>query len=193
MGAQAGSESPQMQNDAPDSSCKQCSDSGSSMQRRSAIGIILGTSGALAAGAFGLVAGFLSSAIGRTIAHPWIRIGPAEDLDAETFKRHLLRVDHDHAWIHQRKSMVVYIKDLYPKDPVVLLSKCSHLGCSVKWDEEGKKFRCPCHGGVYDEHGNVESGPPPRPLTQLEVKIESDICFVRLPGDQQSSTQDAST
>lgn len=163
------------------------------MHRRSAIGIIIGGAGALAVGTIGLVAGFLSNAIGQTIARPWIRIGLAEDLDAGTFQRHLLRVDHNHAWIHKRKSLVVYIKDLYPKDPVVLLSKCSHLGCSVKWDAEGKKFRCPCHGGVYDEHGNVESGPPPQPLTQLEVKIEGDICYVRMPGDDKNSAQDAST
>ena len=180
-----------MLTDDHDRSRQQPCEYASPMRRRSAIAIIIGGTGALAAGALGLVAGFISNAIGRTIARPWIRIGPAEDLDVETFQRHLLRVDHDDAWIHKRKSLVVYIKDLYPNDPVVLLSKCSHLGCTVKWDVPGKKFRCPCHGGVYDEHGNVVSGPPPRPLTQLEVKIESDVCYVRLPGDDQDNTQDA--
>ncbi len=160
-----------------------------SINRRSALAAIFGGAGALAAGALTLVAAFLSNALGRSAPRPWIRIGAAEDLDAESFQRHVLRIDHDHAWIHQRQSLTIYVKDLYPADPVALLSKCSHLGCAVKWDAQGKKFRCPCHGGVYDEHGNVESGPPPRPLTRLDVKIEDEVCFVRLPGsDQQDAT-----
>lgn len=178
-----------MTGESPDHPCEHGGNESGAMNRRSALATIFGGAGALAAGALGLVAAFLSNAMGRTVARPWLRIGPAEDLDPESFQRHLLRVDHDHAWIHQRKPLTVYIKDLYPDDPVALHSKCSHLGCSVKWDAEGKKFRCPCHGGVYDEDGNVVSGPPPRPLTRLDVKIEDDICFVRLPGDDQ---QDAS-
>ena len=37
---------------------------------------------------------------------------------------------------------------------------CTHLGCQVQWDGEGKKFKCPCHGGVYSHDGSVVSGPP---------------------------------
>ena len=100
----------------------------------------------------------------------------------------MLEVGAGHGWylgVMARTGWEVVGIDLYPADPVALLSKCSHLGCAVQWDGDGKKFRCPCHGGVYDEHGNVESGPPPRPLTRLDVKIENDVCFVRLPGDEQ--------
>ncbi len=149
--------------------------------RRSALAIIVAGVGALAAGALGLIAGFLSNALRRNPPRPWTRIGPAEDLNPETFQKYVLRVEHEHAWIHERTAHVVYIKDLYPHDPLALLSTCSHLGCSVKWDAEGGRFRCPCHGGVYDEQGSVVEGPPPRPLTRLEVKIEDDVCYVRLP------------
>ena len=40
---------------------------------------------------------------------------------------------------------------------------CTHLGCTVNRDADG--FRCPCHGSVFDEDGQVLSGPAPRPLT----------------------------
>lgn len=158
--------------------------------RRSALAIVVAGATALCSGAIGLVVGFLSNALGRRPARTWIRIGPAEDLDSETFQTHVLRVEQRHAWILERRPLAVYVKDLYPEDPVVLLSTCTHLGCAVKWDAAGDRFACPCHGGVYDAQGRVIAGPPPRPLTRLEVKIEDDICFVRLPeqGGRSSAT-----
>lgn len=152
-----------------------------SMNRRTALAVIFGGVVAFAAAAFGLVAGFLSNALGRTSSRPWIRIGAAEDLSVESFQDYVLRMEHQHAWIQERTPLLVYIKDLYPKDPIALLSTCSHLGCSVKWDGGTERFRCPCHGGVYDAEGTNIEGPPPRPLTRLDVKIEDDVCFVRLP------------
>ena len=55
---------------------------------------------------------------------------------------------------------------------------CTHLGCTVQWHPEEKKFICPCHQGVYDFNGNVMSGPPPRPLQKLQVKVRDDQVFV---------------
>ncbi len=31
---------------------------------------------------------------------------------------------------------------------------------------------CPCHGGVYYKDGSVAAGPPPRPLSRYEIRIE---------------------
>lgn len=151
------------------------------LNRRSALGVVLGGAAALTTGIVGLVLGFLSNALGRRRERPWIRIGPVEDLDASTFQYHVLQMEHTHAWIQQQKVVPIFIKDLYPQKPRALLARCTHLGCSVKWDAAASQFQCPCHGGVYDAEGNVVAGPPPTPLTRLEVKIEDEICFVRLP------------
>jgi Rieske Fe-S protein len=44
------------------------------------------------------------------------------------------------------------------------------------------RFRCPCHGGVFDAEGNVVEGPPPRPLDRVEVRVDTaaDSVLVRL-------------
>jgi cytochrome b6-f complex iron-sulfur subunit len=55
---------------------------------------------------------------------------------------------------------------------------CTHLGCTVQWHPEEKKFICPCHQGIYDFNGNVLSGPPPRPLEKLQVKVRDGQIFV---------------
>jgi menaquinol-cytochrome c reductase iron-sulfur subunit len=48
---------------------------------------------------------------------------------------------------------------------------CSHLGCPVRWEDKAQLFMCPCHGGVYYKDGTVASGPPPKPLTKIDVRI----------------------
>lgn len=56
--------------------------------------------------------------------------------------------------------------------------KCSHLGCTVKWNEAEKKFKCPCHDGWFDEHGINKGGPPPAPLDKLAYKVAGDKLIV---------------
>jgi cytochrome b6-f complex iron-sulfur subunit len=50
---------------------------------------------------------------------------------------------------------------------------CSHLGCSVLWDEVKKQFNCPCHSSAFDKLGNVINSPAPRALDYFPVSIEA--------------------
>jgi cytochrome b6-f complex iron-sulfur subunit len=59
-----------------------------------------------------------------------------------------------------------------------LSAVCTHLGCTVQWHPEEKKFICPCHQGIYDFNGTVLSGPPLRPLEKLQVKVRDEQVFV---------------
>jgi menaquinol-cytochrome c reductase iron-sulfur subunit len=63
-------------------------------------------------------------------------------------------------------------------DVTVFSPICTHLGCGFRWDGGDKKFKCPCHGSVYDTDGKVIGGPAPRPLDRLPVKIENGHLFV---------------
>ena len=48
---------------------------------------------------------------------------------------------------------------------------CTHAGCTVQYSPDFG-FVCPCHGGRYDaETGAVVAGPPPSPLTRLQVRV----------------------
>jgi menaquinol-cytochrome c reductase iron-sulfur subunit len=46
-----------------------------------------------------------------------------------------------------------------------------HLGCPVRFVEASQRFICPCHGGVYDFRGQVDGGPPVRPLDRFYVRV----------------------
>lgn len=52
---------------------------------------------------------------------------------------------------------------------------CTHAGCTVQYDPQQRLLVCPCHGGTFDPaHGaQVVAGPPPSPLTRIEMKIDA--------------------
>jgi menaquinol-cytochrome c reductase iron-sulfur subunit len=47
---------------------------------------------------------------------------------------------------------------------------CPHLGCRYAYNDEQKKFLCPCHGSVYSELGVHEAGPALRGLDPLPLR-----------------------
>jgi cytochrome b6-f complex iron-sulfur subunit len=61
---------------------------------------------------------------------------------------------------------------------LALHRQCTHLGCSVPWDEASGRFACPCHASVFDLRGEVLAPPAPRPLDLFTVRIENGIVKV---------------
>jgi cytochrome b6-f complex iron-sulfur subunit len=60
-----------------------------------------------------------------------------------------------------------------PEKGFIAFSKvCTHLGCLVDYNEKKQLFLCPCHAGVFDIEGNVISGPPPKAMTVIPLRIE---------------------
>jgi cytochrome b6-f complex iron-sulfur subunit len=51
---------------------------------------------------------------------------------------------------------------------------CTHLNCTVQYQESSRQIWCACHNGVYDMSGRVVSGPPPKPLDEMAVLVRGD-------------------
>ena len=85
----------------------------------------------------------------------------------------------DDAWIESRILSGVW---LYTEDGEKFKAyngHCTHLGCSYVYDKDRKEFFCPCHRGQFDaKTGEVLAGPPPRPLDELEVRVDDAAVFV---------------
>jgi Rieske Fe-S protein len=57
---------------------------------------------------------------------------------------------------------------------------CTHLGCIVQYDPKRQLIWCACHNGTYNLHGQVISGPPPRPLQEYAVHLrDEDVVISR--------------
>lgn len=68
----------------------------------------------------------------------------------------------------------VVIVNRHGRGLIAVSRVCTHLGCLVQYDKENKQLLCPCHAGVYDLDGNVLSGPPPKPLALLPLRVDGE-------------------
>ncbi len=65
---------------------------------------------------------------------------------------------------------------------VALIAVCKHLGCTVQYQAEKDRIYCACHGGVYNAYTGANiSGPPPKPLDRLDVKLNEAAVVVFRP------------
>jgi Rieske Fe-S protein len=137
-----------------------------------------------------VIAGALSGLLGVFALKPaaapardrWIRAGALSDLEPHVPASRVLVVPRVDGWYRERAPQTVFLVWDGEKQVHAMSATCSHLGCQVRWDSKNKKFRCPCHGGVYDVSGKVLEGPPPRPLDALDARVETkeDAVLVRL-------------
>jgi Rieske Fe-S protein len=137
--------------------------------------------GGIASAAFALPAlGFAAgSALFDRPPVEWKPIGPTEDFPNDTY---IPRVITETAGIGQVGKTTVYVRarndelDPPPNPPgyderfIAVSTRCMHLGCPVRYVDAAKRFICPCHGGVYDFSGQVDGGPPVRPLDRFYTR-----------------------
>jgi Rieske Fe-S protein len=68
---------------------------------------------------------------------------------------------------------------------VAFSAACTHMGCIVQWQEQERRFICPCHNGTFDANGSpVSIQNRPRYLTslpRLETKIDNGNIYVKVP------------
>ncbi len=57
--------------------------------------------------------------------------------------------------------------------PLVLSSKCPHLGCRIN-KVEGGKLVCPCHGSSFTLNGELINGPAAHSLQKIEYTIDDE-------------------
>jgi cytochrome b6-f complex iron-sulfur subunit len=90
----------------------------------------------------------------------------------------IAQLDED-GQIGKKEVDVIVIRDPETSELIALKSRCTHQGCTVKWDLDNNKFACPCHGSAYNKKGEVVSGPAEKPLEIYEVKEEEGLVLVK--------------
>ena len=80
--------------------------------------------------------------------------------------------------IYPFRSGQLYLVRMTDGGFLALSIKCTHLGCSIRWNEEEEKFICPCHSSAFDKRGNVLSPPAPTALDTFPVIVEQGLVKV---------------
>lgn len=61
---------------------------------------------------------------------------------------------------------------------LAVYQRCTHLGCTVPWDQSAGQFICPCHNSRFDQAGSVQNPPAPRALDLFPVLVEEGLVKV---------------
>lgn len=88
------------------------------------------------------------------------------------------------AWVTRNIEGMVYINKDQNNELIIMSPICTHLGCTVPFasekDQQSKPnlaFKCPCHGGEFDEWGRNIGGPPPRPLDLYRPVVHEEKLY----------------
>ena len=137
--------------------------------------------GAVAVAAFGLPAlGFaLGPMFEDQLPETYQDVGPEDDFNPDTYVPRVVNIvpevgDSGKTTIYVRTFNEERDKVNEGQDPqpyVAISTRCAHLGCPVRYIQASQKFVCPCHGGVYGFEGQVEGGPPVRPLDRFYTRV----------------------
>ena len=140
--------------------------------------LVLAGAALIGAGVAGL-AGAVVTPRARAATRRWRPAASMFDLSPKTPFIATLTERHADGWHETRKETVVFI-DKVGDEYHALSATCTHLGCRVAWDPAGSHYKCPCHGGVFSRTGDVVSGPPPRSLDRIPVRLNPDTADIEV-------------
>jgi succinate dehydrogenase / fumarate reductase iron-sulfur subunit len=126
----------------------------------------------------------VSAAVGpalRRSPSEWIRVGYLSDIEAGRITTVNVRYRiRNGFYTSERTSPIMIARGSRDDRLTVYDSRCTHLGCTVQWDEGTQLFKCACHGGAFNPDGSVNAGPPPRPLDRHPFRIVDGTLFVEV-------------
>jgi glycine/D-amino acid oxidase-like deaminating enzyme/nitrite reductase/ring-hydroxylating ferredoxin subunit len=85
------------------------------------------------------------------------RTGSVEDLEPGTAT--VMRIGVEQCAVYRDEAGTVH----------ALSATCTHLGCTVKFNDAEQAWECPCHGSRFAVDGTILQGPANRPLERRDI------------------------
>lgn len=99
-----------------------------------------------------------------TLEYPPMKIAGAEVLMPGSFL-------YFHYPTHRDDAVLVRAED---GEYFAFSRKCGHLGCTVDFNDAGRRLLCPCHNGAYDPRTGLRVfGPSQRPLDAIVLRMRA--------------------
>ena len=103
----------------------------------------------------------------------WAEAGDAVNLEPGVPEELTYRRNRVDGWKVTSEKTTAWVVKTSADSLVAFDPQCTHLGCAYHWNESLHYFLCPCHTSTFALDGKVLSGPAPRPLDRLQVKVDN--------------------
>jgi menaquinol-cytochrome c reductase iron-sulfur subunit len=157
-----------------ENSTKEIGNDKNSLSRRqflSTLSILLGIFGATIVGI--PIIGFIFSPLIQEVSRVWRAVGPVDSFEIGTTVHVAYEDSSPLPWAGVAARSAAWLRRDGETEFTAFSVNCTHLGCPVRWLATADLFMCPCHGGVYNDQGDVVAGPPPKPLVKYPVRINN--------------------
>ena len=122
--------------------------------------------------------GYLVSPAFRRSSKGWAEVGPIEDIGVMQPKEMSYITTRQDGYRTTTVMRSVWLIKPSDHEIIVYSPICTHLGCAYRFENEKRRFQCPCHNSLFDLDGKVTGGPAPRPLDRLPVRVENGRLWV---------------
>lgn len=108
----------------------------------------------------------------------WVDVASAAELPSGVPKQLEYVATVQDGYLESKTEKAVWAIKQANGEVTVFSPMCTHLGCGYHWDGAAQRFKCPCHGSMFDISGRVVGGPAPRPLDALPSKVDNGRLLV---------------
>jgi menaquinol-cytochrome c reductase iron-sulfur subunit len=108
----------------------------------------------------------------------WVEVGDITRIkinDPEEVVYRRTRID---GWKITSEKSTAWVVKTSERDVVAFSPQCTHLGCAYHWDDRNNEFLCPCHTSTFALDGRVLTGPAPRPLDRMQIKVDGSKLWI---------------
>ena len=145
------------------------------------IGIVTGILASLGFGSFR----FLRPRIASDLNDDWIDVSSASESTGTEPITKKIATERITGWAVSKEEHQVFV---LPRQNQILSAVCPHEGCEVAWDQQSKRFACPCHESYFGPDGSRISGPARRGLDQLPSRISDGKLQVKYRSFENNQT-----
>ncbi len=153
------------------------------ISRRDFVKVVTATLGTIMGAALGIpiISYLIDPALNVQTSEAWIPLGPLENYPVGSPKLFSFTRSNINGWEKTVNSYGGFVIRKSESDLLVLSNRCTHLSCSVNWEEERQEYVCPCHNAQFGIDGDVHAGPPPTELDRFETQLEEGNLFIKFP------------
>ncbi len=119
-----------------------------------------------------IVGSIFTAIFKKNNGNSWVTLGTLDQFPDGKITPISFTLETKDGWMKSQTPKLVYVSRK-GSNIIVFSSICTHLGCRVSWKADLNEFKCPCHGGTYNDQGQVIAGPPPKPLPRYQNKISA--------------------
>lgn len=115
----------------------------------------------------------------------WLDVAKLSELTGPSPLTRKIVAEHVAGWAVTTEEHNVFV--LPAKNNQVLSAVCPHEGCEVAWEQNLNRFSCPCHESYFAADGARISGPAPRGLDPLPVRVQDGTLQVQYVSKEQAT------